>query len=152
MSRKTYMYWVLPLFTLLSCIPLYFSLLGTLAAVIISACLLLLAWGVVWMRLYMTQLARAEFSILAVFPMGFFTYLRAVPETREMLQGVMWSNFYFFAWIGAFYIAFVSFRATHQEQPPKGERDAARIMLTSMCALFCLITWVQTSVIIFPTP
>ncbi len=147
-----YMYWVLPLFTLLSCIPLLFNFLNTVVALILAALLLVLCWGVVWMRLYMTQLARAELSILSIFPMGFFVYLRAVPETMEQLQGAMWSNFYFFSWLATFYIAFVSFRAAPLDKVAQGQRDVPRIMLTCMSALFCFATWAQTTVIIFPIP
>ncbi len=150
MNRKVYMYWVLPLFTLLSSIPIYFNLLGTIAALILALILLVTTWGVVWMRLYMTQLARAEFSILAILPMAFYTYLRAVPAALDTMGGAMWSNLYFFFWVGTAVIGFISFKPAVNERPAKGERDVTRIILSSICIIFCLATWVQTSSIFLP--
>ncbi len=150
MNRKVYMYWVVPLFTLLSSIPIFFNLLGTVAALIIALLLLVTTWGVVWMRLYMTQLARAEFSILAILPMAFYTYLRAVPNALDTMGGPIWSNFYFFFWVAAAIIGVISFKPAVNERPKNGERDVTRIILSSICVIFCLATWAQTSNIFLP--
>ncbi len=143
------MYWVLPLFTLLSSIPIFFNFLGHVGGLVVAALLILVSWGVVWMRLYMGQLARPELAILTIAPMAFFTYMRAVPSAMDALQGAMWSNLYFFSWVAAAIVGSMSFKPTADERPAKGERDVTRIILSSICIIFCLITWAQTSFTLF---
>ncbi len=149
MTRKTYMYWALPLFTLASCIPQFFGMVSPITALIISGVILLACWAVVWLRLFMSGLARPEFSILTVFPLAFFCYLKLSPELLASMQGNTWSTFYLLSWLVAGSIGVISFGATDADKPPKGERDTTRVILSSVTILFCLFTWISSAKLLF---
>ena len=136
MSRLKYIYLSVPLLVLLSCGPLLSGLLGTgwtLAAVITP--LILLTWGIVWMRLYGTGKARPEFAILSILP--FAVYYLEKAGISSILAEPAWQNLYAIMWVAFAAIYIISLRPGHKEDKAlPAAKDQVFIMMSIVTVIF----------------
>lgn len=152
MERKTYIYWAIPSFTLLSCVPSLFSgLLPSLAAIIISALVVLLCWSITWLRFYQSKALRPEFAILSILPMLIYILTRTTAaESFEYFISPTWQNAYFFIWLASGIVLFYSFAPSLEERGSlKGARDSVRSIMTLVTAVYIISSLFSTNRAIF---
>lgn len=114
MNRLKYLYWITPLMILLSCGRMLTDILGTgwvLAVVMIP--LILLTWGIVWLRLYGARILRPEFAILSILPQSI--YFAAKSTGTELLYQPILQNLYVLAWVGFAIVMILSLKPKHKE-------------------------------------
>lgn len=150
MNRLKYIYLSVPLLVLLSCGPLLTGLLGTgwaLASVITP--LILLTWGIVWMRLYSTGKARPEFAILSILP--FAVYYLEKAEISNILVEPAWQNLYAIMWIAFAVIYIISLRPGHKEDKQlPAAKDQIFLMLCILTVIFSAYSFLNFAAELFP--
>ncbi len=151
-KRLTYIYWAVPLFTLLGCGSTLVSLLPLMAGVAVGALLALLTWGVVWMRLYANQRLRPEFSILAVLPHLCFFGLVAAGETgaEGAFASSAWQNTYFLLFLASMAVQLFSLRPGPGEPRKKASQDSVFVLLGILVLVYGFFTWMSFAPILFP--
>ena len=150
MNRLKYIYLSVPLLVLLSCGPLLTGLLGTgwaLASVITPV--ILLTWGIVWMRLYSTGKARPEFAILSILP--FAVYYLEKAEISNILVEPAWQNLYAIMWIAFAVIYIISLRPGHKEDKQlPAAKDQIFLMLCILTVIFSAYSFLNFAAELFP--
>ncbi len=152
MTRRTYIYWAIPLFTLLGCGASFVNLLGSTAALILGILLAVPAWGLVWSRVYASGRLRPEFAVLSVFPQLIFFYLAFSGQTgaRSAFAAPLWQNIYFLLVIAAMAVQIMSLCPGPQDEQRRPTQDPAFIFLTVLIIANGLISWAQYAFILFP--
>ncbi len=151
MTRKTTIYWAAPAFTLLSCMPNLQPVLPPLLWGALFLLLVVLSWGIVWMRLYTSQLLRAEFSLLAVLPFLCFGYLTTLGEPMlAQLSTAGWQNAYFMLWIVALYISIRCLSPTKAERSTITTKlDRIGVIMKVLSSVYMLSAWATTANILY---
>ena len=157
MERKTFIYWAAPCFTLLSCIPSLQGLMGAQPCLIVACALGLVAWGLVWMRLFGQERLRPEFAVLSIVPFmvqALYLYLGTGPgSAMAEMSGPAFQNLYFAFWaLGAWVAVMALRRAPHELKG--ADKDAPDMMFRIMCPVsiaFYLLCWVSSVPRIFPS-
>lgn len=145
MERRTYIYWALPLFVFLSCGQLLCDTLGTPGALIVAGLAILVAWGVVWMRLYgMLSAVRPEFAVLSVLPHGIYFVSRYF-GTQVFSQSPAWQNLYALTWLGFAGVGIASVRSGAKDNAAmrQSKKDPAFFLLTLMILFYSIVTFTQ---------
>ncbi len=152
MTRRHYIYWAVPLFTLLGCGTTFVHMLGSVGALILSMLLALPAWGLVWARLYGGNHLRPEFAVLSVLPQLFFFILMYTGQTgaEGAFASPMWQNLYFLLTLAAMAVQIVSMRPGPQDEPRRPSQDPPFIFLTVLIIANGFLSWVQYASAIFP--
>ncbi len=152
MKRQTYIYWAVPLFTLLGCGGAFESLFGPLGMLVAGSLLTLLTWGVVWMRLYTAQLARPEFAVLAILPQLLYFVMVAMGETGAgtPFSAPAWQNLYFLLFVAAMVMQSLSFRAAPGDETSKSPKDRVFLILTVLIIANGLLSWAHYAARLFP--
>ena len=142
MTRRTYIYWALPLFVLLSCGQLLVASLGAFWALVVAVALIVVAWGVVWVRLYGLKY-RPEFAILSVLPHGFYFVCRYDAGTQLLFQeSPTLQNLYALAWLGFAGVGIASMRCGACDPTPlPARRDAVFILMVPLILLYSISTF-----------
>ncbi len=151
MTRRTYIYWAIPLFTLLGCGASFVHLLGSTVALMLGLLLALPTWGLVWVRLYATRRLRPEFAILSVLPQLIFFLLiyTGQPGVQSAFATPMWQNIYFLLALAAMAVQMVSLRPGPQEEQRRPAQDPLFIFLTVLIIANGLFSWVQYASLLF---
>ncbi len=133
MKRTNYIYWGVPLFVLLSCGSLLTGLLGTgLLMLGVVFTLIVITWGVVWMRLYTGGRLRPEFAILTVLPHSM--YYLATYFGSKIFTDASWQNVYGFSWLAFIGVILISLR------PGKVDEKRERVKKDSIFILMAILT------------
>ncbi len=151
MLRRTYIYWAIPLFTLLGCGTTFTNMLGGTAALILGALLALPAWGLVWARLYASGRLRPEFAILSVLPQFLFFLLNFSGQTGAAgaFSAPMWQNLYFLLMLVSMAIQIVSLLPGPQDEQRRPAQDPSFIFLTILVLANGFLSWVQYAANLF---
>lgn len=98
---------------LLSCGRMLTDILGTgwVLAIIITP-LILLTWGIVWLRLYSTNILRPEFAILSIVPQSI--YFAAKGTGTELMHHPVWQNLYVMSWVAFAIVIILSLKPKHK--------------------------------------
>ncbi len=152
MTRRTYIYWAVPLFTLLGCGATFVHQLGSSVALMLGMLLALPAWGLVWARLYNSGRLRPEFAILSVLPQLIFFLLCFSGQTGASgaFAAPMWQNLYFVLTLAAMAVQVVSLLPGPQDEQRRPTQDPPFIFLTVLIIANGFISWVQYASNIFP--
>ncbi len=152
MTRRLYIYWALPLFTLLSCGTTFVYKLGNMPALILGMLLALPAWGLVWVRLYSSGRLRPEFAVLSVLPQLIFFLLMYSGQTgaEGAFAAPMWQNLYFLSSLAAMAVQIVSLLPGPQDERRRPSQDPPFIFLTVLVIANGFFSWVQYASLIFP--
>lgn len=149
MNRLKYIYLSVPLFVLLSCGSLLTGILGTgwiLAAAITP--LILITWGVVWMRLYSTGGVRPEFAILTVLPHSVYYLVKA--SGSRILHEAAWQNAYALVWIAFAVVYIMSLRPRHKEDTPRPiAKDQIFLMMCILTIIYSGYTFLSFAAELF---
>ncbi len=138
MKRLNYIYAAIPLFVLLSCGPLLTGLLGTSALMLAVVFLfIIVAWGVVWMRLYTGCRLRPEFAILSVLPHSIYCLTLFFGST--LFRAPVWQNVYGFTWLAFIVVMLISLRPGRADE--KHERMAKDRTFILMSILTVFYAW-----------
>ncbi len=138
MKRLNYIYSAIPLFVLLSCGPLLTGLLGTSALMLAVVFLfIIVAWGVVWMRLYTGCRLRPEFAILSVLPHSIYYLTLFFGST--LFRAPVWQNVYGFTWLAFIVVMLISLRPGRADE--KHERMAKDRTFILMSILTVFYAW-----------
>ncbi|MBR3694956.1 MAG: hypothetical protein IKL98_01815 [Akkermansia sp.] len=132
MNRLKYIYWLTPLMILLSCGRMLTGMLGTgglMAAVIVPV--ILLTWGIVWLRLFSTAVLRPEFAILTILPQS--TYFAVKATGTELLHQPIWQNIYLISWVAFAVVIILSLKPKHKQD--KNLPLSKDIIFGMMCIL-----------------
>lgn len=133
MKRLTFIYSAVPLFVLLSCGPLLTGLLGTSALMLVIVFLvIIIAWGVVWMRLYTGGRLRPEFGILSVLPHSIY-YLSVFFQTKAFTDPT-WQNIYGFSWLAFVGVMLIALR------PGRADENHTRIAKDRTFIMMAILT------------
>lgn len=141
MKRLTYIFWLAPLLVLLSCGQLIFSLLGnTILMLIVVSLLIIITWGVVWMRLYTAGRLRPEFAILSILPHSVYYY--ASYYQSKLFQEMAWQNVYGFIWLAFLIIIVISLRPGKLDgKRIKVAKDSTFILTSILTLLYTVSTF-----------
>ncbi len=152
MTRRTYIYCAIPLFTLLGCGASLVHMLGGTAALIIGALLAVPAWGLVWVRLYTTARLRPEFAILSILPQLIFFLLVYSGHTgaESSFAAPLWQNIYFLCVLASMGVQIVSLRPGPQEEQRRAMQDPPFVFLSILILVNGFISWAQYASILFP--
>ncbi len=152
MTRRIYIYWAIPLFTLLGCGASFVHLLGATGALVLGLLLALPAWGLVWGRLYATGRLRPEFAILSVLPQLLFFLLMFTGQTgaEGPYAAPMWQNIYFVLTLAAVAVQIMSLRPGPQDEQRRPAQDPPFIFLSILALANGFISWVQYAPLLFP--
>lgn len=133
MNRRRYIYWATPLFVLLGCGAVLTAQLGSTAALVIGSIVAVVAWGVVWLRLYSMKRLRPEFAVLSVLP--YVIYYVNPPLSGDVS---MWQNLYALSWIASAAVLIASVRPTPEDTQGSVPRLTQDPLFLLMTPLICL--------------
>lgn len=145
MNRRTYIYLALPLFVLLSCGRMYETMLGATGALAVGGVLAVVAWGVVWMRIYsMRSALRPEFSLLTVLPQSIYFVCRQTGST-VFENAPVWQNLYCLSWLAMAAVFILSMRRSPADGPAERReaKDAAMYLLIPIVVIFTAVNFIQ---------
>lgn len=129
MNRRTYIYAALPLFLLLGSGDLLVNKAGEVAALCIAILLILLAWGLVWVRLYQTKRLRPEAAVLTILPQG--AYFTACYGQSQLFTSPTWQNLYALSWLAFAAVIIMSLLpSTADRSAKKPSHDGVFILMT----------------------
>ena len=140
MNRLPYIYVAIPLFVLLSCGDVLRSVAGSAMIVAVGA-LCVVAWGVVWLRLYKRQILRAEFSLLSILPYCIY-YIAEQTGSRLFADSPTWSNLYALSWLGFIVVGIASVRPDAVGVPAL--KDPVFLLMTPLIILYAVSNFLQT--------
>lgn len=132
MKRLTYIYWLLPLLVLLSCGDSLIALIGAGGALAVAIPLILVVWGLVWMRLYSTGLLRPETAVLAILPQSIY-YMARYTGT-DFFTAPAAQNLYALSWLTFVAVIIMSMKPAAADGKPK------RLAQDATFILMCLVT------------
>ena len=140
MKRLNFIYSAVPLFVLLGCGPLLTGLLGTSAIMLaVVFIFIIVAWGVVWMRLYTGGRLRPEFGILSVLPHSIY-YLSIYSQTKVFTDPT-WQNLYGFSWLAFVGVMLISLRpGKPDENHTRMSKDRTFILMAIMTIAYAFST------------
>ena len=143
MNRRTYIYLALPLFVLLSCGSFLIGVLGTMAALIVASVLMIVAWGVVWMRLYALGTPRPEFAVLSILPHGIYFVCKYL-DAHLLEQSPAYQNLYALTWLGFAGVVLAGAR-TGKPDPQRisMSKDPVFLLLIPLTLLYSISTFTQ---------
>lgn len=146
MNRRLYIYWALPLFVLLGCGRNLAWLVGSGALMLaIALPLILLTWGVVWLRLYRSKLLRPELAVLAILPQSLYfaaKYTGFHANTHSQTLFVL-------AWLGFAFVVIESMRTGEGEPPKRASKDAVFLLMCAAVVLYASTTMAQYALDLF---
>ena len=142
MDRRTYIYWATPLFVLLSCGPMLESLLGPLGALIVAGVLIVIAWGVVWLRLYKSQRLRPECAVLTILPHSLY-FIDCQASTHLFAHSPAWQNLYALTWLGFAGVGIASMRPGMGEVGRPWRQDPVFLLMSALILLYTGSTFIQ---------
>lgn len=132
MTRRTYIYMALPLFVILSCGQLLCACLGATGALIVASLVILLAWGVVWVRLYSLRL-RPEFAVLSILPHGIY-YAARFTGTQLFATHPALQNLYALTWLGFVGVGLAGMRDTARP----ASKDPVFLLMVPLVLLYSI--------------
>lgn len=140
MKRLNFIYSAVPLFVLLSCGPLLTGLLGTTAVMLAVVFLfIVIAWGVVWMRLYTGGRLRPEFGILSVLPHSIY-YLSVYFQTKTFTDPT-WQNIFGLSWLAFVGVMLIALRpGKPDENHTRMSKDRTFIMMAILTIAYAWST------------
>ncbi len=152
MTRRHYIYWSIPLFTLLGCGASFIHVLGNTAALVLGLLLALPAWGLVWVRLYGNGRLRPEFAVLSVLPQLIFFLLTYAGQTgaQGAFAGPMWQNLYFLLVLASMAVQMASLRPGPEDDNLRSSKDPLFIFLCVLIIANGFISWAQYASMLFP--
>ena len=139
MDRRTYIYWALPLFVLLSCGKLLGTTIGSLGALVVAGILMIVAWGVVWLRLYRSHVLRPEFAILSILPYAIY-YIYRYSGSTIMQESPVYQNLYALTWLG--FVGTVT-AGMRQESIRTIREDNVFLFMAPIILLYTACTFIQ---------
>lgn len=143
MNRRTYIYCATPLLVLLSCGQMLENLLGATWALVLAGVVMLVVWGLVWMRLYKMEGLRPEFAVLSILPHSIYFFAQQF-GTEFIAQSAALRNLYFLSWLGFAGVAIASVRPSAGDTPtPRKKNDAVFLLMAPLICLYSLYTFVQ---------
>ncbi len=142
MQRTPYIYRIVPLMVVLSCGKLIHGLLGELGALIVGLIVVLITWGVVWMRLYGMRRLRPEFAILTILPQALYFGAKYV-GTQELAAYFTPAiqNLYFLTWVAGMGVLIFTLRPGYQDVRLRLRHDQMFIMMTILTIVYGITTW-----------
>lgn len=137
MNRRLYIYLAVPIFVLLGCGSFLESLFGN-AVLVISSLLVVVAWGLVWMRLYRRN-AHPELAVLTVLPYAAYYIVHATGSPVFSIYPA-WANLYALSWFGFAAVAIWSVLpdSSNKGEPSSWRRDPVFLLLLPLIILFSL--------------
>lgn len=150
MQRTTYIYRIVPLMVVLSCGRLMEGLLGSWVALIIGCVVAVVAWAVVWLRLYGMRRLRPEFAILSILPQILYFAAKVCPVNllQEYATPAI-QNTYFVVWVAAVSIIIFSLRPGYHDDRRPVAHDPMFIMMSIITLAYGLSTWANYAADIF---
>ncbi len=152
MPRRLYIYWAVPLFTLLGCGVSFVQFMGTGAALALGTALALAAWGLLWMRLYDNKALRPEFAVLGILPQLCFFVLMFSGQVGESgaFAAPLWQNFYFLLVLASMAVQMTSLRPGSKDEARRPLQDPPFIFLAVLIVANGFLSWVQYASKLFP--
>ena len=152
MTRRSYIYCAVPLFTLLGCGATFVQLMGATATLIIGTLLALIAWGLLWVRLYDNGKMRPEFSLLGVLPALTFFVLAFTGNVGEggAFAAPAWQNIYFLFMLASIAVQIASLCPGSKDEPRRPTQDPPFIFLSVLIIANAFMSWVHEAAYLFP--
>ncbi|MDO5471951.1 MAG: hypothetical protein Q4F35_01310 [Akkermansia sp.] len=140
MKRLNYIYWAVPLYVLLSCGSLLTGLLGNgVLMLVVAFTLIIVTWGVVWMRLFTGGRLRPEFAILGVLPHSAY-YLATFFQSR-LFTDPNWQNMFGLSWLVFAIIMIISLRPGRaDEHRERVAKDRTFILMSILTVAYSFAT------------
>lgn len=118
---------------LLSCAPLLTGLLGRGGVMLaVVSLLVIVTWGVVWVRLYTGNRLRPEFAILSILPHSIY-YITLFFDSK-LFTDATWQNIYGFTWLAFLIVMLISLR------PGRADGKHARVLHDPTFILMAIMT------------
>ena len=143
MTRRTYIYWALPLFVLLSCGRLLGAEPGALWVLLVAVALMVVAWGVVWLRLYGLKY-KPEFAVLSILPHGIY-FVSRYAGTHLFEESPALQNLYALTWVGFAGVSIAGMRcgANDRTAPLPARKDPVFLLMVPLILLYSVSTFTQ---------
>ncbi len=142
MNRRLYIYAGVPLFVLLSCGSVLESIFGS-SVLVVSSMLLVVAWGLVWMRLYHRQ-SHPEVAVLMILP---FAAYYVVHQTGSPVFSTYpsWANLYALSWIAFMAVGIYSMLPDRSSDGsmPNWRRDPVFLLMVPLIIIFSVSCFVN---------
>lgn len=142
MNRRPYIYLAVPLFVLLSSGSCLESVFGS-AVLVVSSMLIIVAWGLVWMRLYRRN-AHPELAVLCILPFAVYFVMH---QTGALIfrEHPSWANLYALSWLGFAATAIWSILpdSDSEDKPNSWRRDPVFLLLTPLIILFSISCFIS---------
>lgn len=152
MSRRAYIYALLPTLMLLNSGASLSGMMGSTAALILGAVLGLVCWMLVWRRLYASHSKlRPEFSILAILPQEIFYTLNVAgaDATAPFADGI-WPGVNLLLWCASVWIILCSLTPKWDGSAKSGWRDPISLIAGAFVVLSSFMGWTSGAVHLFP--
>lgn len=144
MNRRLYIYLAVPTFVLLGSGAFLESVFGD-AVLVVSGMLAVVAWGLVWMRLYQRN-AHPELAVLTILP---FVAYYVVHQTGSPVFSnyPVWANVYALSWAGfaavAVYSVLPEKKGGNAPQAHSWRHDPVFLLLLPLIILFSISSFVN---------
>lgn len=142
MNRRTYIYWAVPLFIILSCGEMLEFYLGGTGALVVAGVVAVVAWGVVWLRLYKAERLRPEFAVLSILPQTIY-YIERYAASQLFSQSPVWQNLYALTWVGFVVVIISTVRRGVGDEEPTSARDPLFLLMAPLTFLYAGATFLQ---------
>lgn len=154
MSRKAYLYTLLPVLMLLNSGASLSGMLGATAAMILGAVLGFVCWMLVWGRLYAARThtkLRPEFSLLAILPQEAFYMLNmAGTEAASPFADGIWPGINLLLWVASVWIILTSLTPRWDGVNKSGWQDPISLISGAFVILSSFMGWTSCTMHLFP--
>lgn len=154
MSRKAYLYTLLPVVMLLNSGASLSGLVGATAAMLLGAVLGFVCWMLIWRRLYaartLTRL-RPEFSLLAILPQeAFYVLNMAGAEAAAPFAEGIWPGINLLLWGASVWIILASLNPGWDGKAHGSWRDPVSLISGAFIILSSFMGWTSCTMHLFP--
>ena len=142
MNRRLYIYLAVPIFVLLGCGSFLESVFGD-AVLVVSSALIVVAWGLVWLRLYRRN-AHPGLAVLTILPFAAY-YIVHATGSPVFSTYPSCANLYALSWFGFAAVATWSVLPDtgNKGEPCSWRRDPVFLLLLPLIILFSLSSFVN---------
>ncbi len=118
------------------------GILGGLGALIVGMIVVLITWGVVWMRLYGMRRLRPEFAVLSILPQAIYYVVKYIGEkSLEPFFTPAVQNLYFLTWVAAMGVIIFTLRPGYHDDRLPVRHDPMFIMMSILTIAYGITTW-----------
>ena len=115
---------------------------GSVGALIVAGILIIISWGVVWLRLGYMGL-RPEFAVLSILPQAIY-FVEQQTHSGLFVDSVFWQNMYALIWMGFAGVSLVTVRLCAADGAKRSLfRDPVYLLISLLIVIYTISTFGQ---------